>query len=173
MDLPQGVFIHELPGSGAGALNQQILRDFLLHEHDENIRRSHLIDGRFENIYLGTEQVPVMQTVVQQARQAAREFLSLSYPLKAGFWFNAMYPGHATGVHTHDDDDECLSGVYYVTAPENSGDLILHTQEGLFTLIPKAGRFVFFPPEMRHEVSENQGQAFRLSVGMNFGPAAG
>jgi oxalate decarboxylase/phosphoglucose isomerase-like protein (cupin superfamily) len=81
-----------------------------------------------------------------------------------------MYPGHVTTVHSHDDDDECLSGVYYVTAPENSGNLILHTEEGLFTLPPRAGRFVFFPPEMPHEVSENQGTEFRLSVGMNFGP---
>jgi len=170
MDLPQDVYIYEVPG--AEALNRQILRDFLLHEHDEDIKRSHLIDGRFENIYLGTEQVPAMETIVQQACQAAKGFLSLSAPIRAGFWFNAMYPGHATGAHSHDDDDECLSGVYYVTAPENSGDLILHTQEGLFTLTPKAGRFVFFPPEIRHEVSENKSPAFRLSVGMNFGPAS-
>lgn len=171
MDLPQGVYIYEVPE--ADALNQRILRDFLLHEHDENIRRTHLIDGRFENIYLGTEQVPAMATVIEQACEAAKVLLNLPYPLKAGFWFNAMYPGHATGVHTHDDDDECLSGVYYATAPENSGNLILYTEKGLYTLGPQAGRMVFFPPDMRHEVSENQSKEFRLSVGMNFGPAVG
>lgn len=165
--LPKGVFIHEMPG--AEALNQQILRDFLAHEHDKTIKRTHLIDGRYENIYLGTERVLAMANIVEQACQAAKTFLHLSNPLQAGFWFNAMYPGHATGVHSHDDFDECLSGVYYVTAPENSGNLILHTEAGLFTLPPKAGRFVFFPPEMLHEVSENQSTEFRLSIGMNFG----
>jgi hypothetical protein len=166
--LPKGVFIHEMPG--AETLNQQILRDFLAHEHDKAIKRTHLFDGRYENIYVGTEQVPAMASIVEQACLAAKAFLRPSYPLRAGFWFNAMYPGHVTTVHSHDDDDECLSGVYYVTAPENSGNLILHTEEGLFTLPPRAGRFVFFPPEMPHEVSENQGTEFRLSVGMNFGP---
>lgn len=169
MDLPQGVYIYEVAGSDV--LNQQILRDFLAHEEDENIRRTHLIDGRYENIYLGTEQVPAMVDIVEQACQAAKTFLSPAYSLKAGYWFNAMYPGHVTGLHSHDDDDECLSGVYYVTAPENSGDLILHTPDGHFSLTPKPGRIVFFPPDMPHEVSENQGQEFRLSVGMNFGPA--
>lgn len=168
MDLPQGVFIHELPE--AEVLNKQILSDFLAHEHDKDIQRTHLIDGRFENTYLGTERVPEMTTIVEQACLAAKQFLKSSHSLKAGFWFNAMYPGHATGAHSHDDYDERLSGVYYVTAPENSGNLILHTDEGVFTLAPKAGRFVFFPPEMLHEVTENQSSEFRLSVGMNFGP---
>jgi hypothetical protein len=57
-----------------------------------------------------------------------------------------------------------------VTVPERSGDLILHTDEGLFTLTPKPGCLVFFPPDMPHEVSKNCADAFRLSVGMNFGP---
>lgn len=167
MNLPKGVFIYELPG--AEALNRQILQDFLLHEHDEDISRTHYIQGRFENIYLDSQRVPALGSVIEQACLAARDFLALPYPLQAGYWFNAMYPGHTTGVHSHDDDDECLSGVYYVTAPEHSGNLILHTAEGLFTLAPKAGRLLFFPPEMPHEVSVNQSQSFRLSIGMNFG----
>lgn len=166
--LPAGVFIHELPG--ADALNEQILQDFAAHEHDPAIRRTHLIDGRYENIYLESEQVPAMASIVEQACLLVRDFLGLPYPLRGGFWFNAMYPGHATGIHTHDDDDECLSGVYYVTAPPDSGNLILHTEEGLFTLPPKAGRLVFFPPDMPHEVSANQSDLFRLSAGINFGP---
>ena len=168
MDRPRGVFIYELPE--AEHLNQKLLSGFLAHEHDEEIKRTHLIDGRFENIYLGTEQVPEMTMILEQACLAAKQFLNLSRSLRGGFWFNAMYPGHATGAHTHDDDDECLSGVYYITAPKDSGNLVLHAAEGAFTLAPKAGRFVFFPPNMSHEVTENKSTEFRLSVGMNFGP---
>lgn len=168
IDLPAGVFIHELVG--AAMLNRQILREFLVLEHDEAITRSHLVNGRFENIYPGIEQVPALAGVLEQACQVAGQGLGLTFPLQAGFWFNAMYPGHVTALHNHDDYDECLSGVYYVTAPEHSGDLILHTADGPFSLAPKAGRCVFFPPAMPHEVSEHHGQSFRLSVGMNFGP---
>ena len=111
-----------------------------------------------------------MQSILEQACTLARQFLDLSEPVRVGFWFNAMQPGQVTGAHTHDDDDECLSAVYYIFAPDNSGDLILHAEEGLFSLKPEAGRFVFFPPSMLHEVTDNQSDEFRLSVGINFGP---
>lgn len=81
-----------------------------------------------------------------------------------------MSPGQGTQIHTHDDDDERLSAVYYVTAPPGSGDLILESQTGAYTLSPRAGRLVCFPPDMPHAVSKNLSQQMRLSVGLNFGP---
>lgn len=51
--------------------------------------------------------------------------------LGCGFWLNAQGPGQSTSEHTHEELDELLSGVYYLSAPERSGDLIL--RDGLLS----------------------------------------
>lgn len=45
--------------------------------------------------------------------------------LKIGYWFNLMQPGDVTTLHRHDDLGELISGVIYLTVPENFGDLLL------------------------------------------------
>ncbi|MCK4710140.1 MAG: hypothetical protein KAU21_16095, partial [Gammaproteobacteria bacterium] len=70
---------------------------------------------------------------------------------------------------THDDDDELMSGVYYVTVPESSGQLLLGIAGHHITIEPEAGKMVFFKPNVIHEVSKNLSTHHRLSIGMNFG----
>jgi ectoine hydroxylase-related dioxygenase (phytanoyl-CoA dioxygenase family) len=86
-----------------------------------------------------------------------------------------MPPGATTTLHTHDDDDELLSAVYYVYVPEDSGNLVLYddsktdSSEKRIEVESRTGDFIFFKPDIRHEVSKNCSTEHRLSIGINFG----
>ena len=85
-----------------------------------------------------------------------------------------MPPGSSTLIHSHDDYDELLSAVYYVSVPANSGNLIIYNisesnDEEKIEIEPHAGEFIFFKPTIRHEVTKNLSSEHRLSIGINFG----
>ena len=69
---------------------------------------------------------PVSEFVVG----AAQKLLGATQ-LRHGFWFNEMHPGHRTTLHSHEELDELLSAVYYVSCPDDSGRLILHDDHAL------------------------------------------
>jgi len=167
MTTRQSVYERELRDSDT--INKAIIQQFSEYRDSDLVRRSHYFFGRYENLYLDIAHVPAMQSVLEQAIQFASEILTETKQLKAGFWFNLMQPGHITQEHTHDDDDEQLSGVYYIDTPIDSGDLIITTPTEKIAIAPQAGRFVFFPPDIPHQVTENKSKRERLSVGMNFG----
>ena len=73
------------------------------------------------------------------------------------------------GEGGHDEDDELVSGVYYVQVPRDTGELLLTHGDVSTRVQPVAGQFVFFAPDVLHEVTENRSTETRLSIGMNFG----
>ena len=154
---------------GAENINRDLLANFLAHYQDKDVKRTHLFNDRYENIYLGTQQVPQLATILQQATMHAAAISGIN-SLRAGGWFNYMPPGAVTTAHRHDDDDEILSAVYYVSVPENSGKLLIHQAGDNISITPEAGMFVFFAPDTMHEVSENKSPEARLSIGINIGP---
>jgi hypothetical protein len=162
------VYVSGLPE--AARINQAVVAEYTGLRDDPGLQRSHLFAGRYENVYVPEARLPAIQPVLAEARRAAAEYLQRpNISLSMGFWFNEMGPGHVTMPHSHDDDDELVSGVYYVRVPQNSGELVL-TQGCLVTRVtPVEGQFVFFPPDVIHEVTENRSLETRLSVGMNFG----
>ncbi len=131
---------------------------------------THAFDGRLENLYLDTGHTPALVPVLEQARLLAAAHLDCDAgKLSSGYWFNRMEPGQHTLPHCHDDDDELLSGVYYVSVPPASGDLLLYLDTGNERISPRAGQYVFFSPALVHAVTENRATTTRLSIGMNFG----
>lgn len=160
----------ELP-SGV-RVNKQLLDRYMVLRDGPHVRRSHLFEGRYENIYIDRERVPEIEPVLRVAIDHAATRLRHD-DLRVGFWFNETHPGQRTLVHSHDDADELLSGVYYVTAPVGSGDLMIHHDGEVERISPVAGRFVFFTPDLPHEVAPHWGEGMRLSLAMNFGPANG
>jgi hypothetical protein len=148
--------------------NKKITLDFLKYSDSPNTRKSHLFGGRYENIYLNEEQIPALSSLINEATQLAQNILKVE-GLRAGYWFNYMPPESTTTLHTHDDDDELLSAVYYVDVPENSGNLIIYQDSEKIEITPKIGDFIFFKPDVQHEVSRNNSPEYRLSIGMNFG----
>jgi uncharacterized protein (TIGR02466 family) len=154
-------------------LNETIMQGFLNHYQREDIRKTHLFAGRYENIYLTEQHIQALGPLIAEAIHHAEDILQLE-KLRAGFWFNFMPPGSTTTLHTHDDDDELLSGVYYVEVAENSGNLVLYDKSGRHAprkheITPVAGEFVFFGPDVPHEVTRNNSTQSRLSIGFNFG----
>ena len=151
----------------------QVIMDGFLRCHDEPLtRKSHYFGNRHENIYITSAQMPMLELLVDTAIRHAQDALGKpAEPLRCGYWFNAMLPGHITQMHSHDDADERLSGVYYVQVPPRSGQLLLKQGDEITHITPQAGMFVFFPADIEHAVSEHRGEGLRLSIGMNFGPA--
>lgn len=133
-------------------------------------RRTHFFSGRFENLYLDIGRIPELQIVLSQAETCAREILGWgSRPLRRGFWLNAQGPGHSTSEHTHEELDELLSGVYYISVPKSSGAILFRDGRLSMRLTPEAGMFLFFPPSLAHRVETNCSEGLRLSLAFNFG----
>jgi uncharacterized RmlC-like cupin family protein len=152
-------------------LNQALMSGYLRHVEDGSTRRTHQLEGRYENIYIGRDKIPQLGQVLSRAIDSAAIILKQNINvLRGGLWFNAMPPGSRTLKHAHDDDDELLSAVYYVSVPDDSGHLILHSGNFSTHVAPVAGMFVFFPPDIQHEVTENRSNEMRLSLGINIGP---
>ena len=108
--------------------------------------------------------------ILDTAIMEAAEILGHPHPmLHFGWWLNLMKPGDVTYPHTHDDNDELLSGVYYIDAPRDSGRLVLLDAGRRQEISPRAGMFVFFAPDVLHEVTRNESDRPRLSVGFNIG----
>ncbi len=154
-------------------LNTEILKKFLSHKDDAEVKKTHLFEGRYENIYLTEKQIPELVPLITETKNLAEDILK-NKNLRVGFWFNYMPPGSSTLIHSHDDYDELLSAVYYVHVPENSGNLIIYEtqkndQQEKLEIEPHTGEFIFFKPDVHHEVSKNHSNEHRLSIGINIG----
>ena len=131
---------------------------------------SHFFHGRYENIYVAADKLPGLPAVLDAALGQSAEILKQTISsLKFGFWLNIMHKGDVTTLHSHDDDDELLSAVYYIQAPAESGRFRLHGGDEIKEIEPVAGRFIFFDPALPHEVSEHHNEIPRISIGMNVG----
>jgi hypothetical protein len=162
--------VHAARMRGAASINEGLQRRFAALRDDSATRRSHYFLGRFENLYVERTRVPEVKPVLDAATAHAAELLGTP-ALRCGFWFNEMGPGQGTTLHSHDDDDELLAAVYYVSVPPGSGRLLLQAGDTVLAVTPEPGLFVFFPPALPHEVEVNAGRGSRLSLAMNFGPA--
>ena len=114
-----------------------------------------------------------------------KEFLDLK-PVLGNMWANVNYAKCYNRPHLH--PNSLFSGVYWVKAPKNSGNLMLYDprpgvqmtmpnrKEGkLSTELwrevhyePKAGRCIMFPSWLWHEVKPNKSNDIRISVSFNF-----
>lgn len=171
------IFYRKIPSDIPVDTRNAIKKGFLTHYQRSDIRKTHLFGGRYENIYLNHNHIPQLRALMADATAKAEKLLHKE-GIRAGYWFNYMPPGSVTLAHRHDDDDELLSGVYYVDIPENSGNLILHekvrhsenkNKPESIEISPEEGIFIFFQPDIMHEVTINRSPESRLSIGMNFG----
>jgi len=154
-------------------LNPAFSKGFFEHYQRDDVERTHLFNGRYENTYLNEQHIPELLQLKQEACHFANMILGTE-DIEMGYWFNHMPPGAVTTSHRHDDDDELLSAAYYISVPENSGDFIIHTsnvpaKSETIRITPTEGSFLFFKPNMVHEVTENLSEQHRFSIGINFG----
>jgi hypothetical protein len=150
--------------------NQAILAAFRRLESDPGTEKTHLFHGRYENIYPPRERFPEIEPLLRLVEEKCRDILELGdEQIGIAFWINAMRPGDITTLHTHNDADELLSGVYYLEVPENSGDIVFHSGDARHAFTPRSGDLFLFPPDLPHEVERNNSSSTRLSVAFNVG----
>ena len=105
--------------------------------------------------------------------------LDLSLP-KVSWWMNINKECQYNILHTHARAD--LIGVYYISAPENSGNLVLLRNDGSsyshlyqnanagnlsFTIPAEIGRLYIIPGHLWHYVRTSESQEDRISVSFN------
>lgn len=137
-------------------------------------RRSHFVADRYENLYVDVQRLPGLEGILAAIQQRAAGLLHCTpETLRLGFWLNIMTRGQRTYAHRHDEDDELLSGVYYLQAPPGSGELVLALSRGDRIVTPVAGRLVLFPPDLLHEVRAHRSDSPRVALAFNVGPRHG
>lgn len=165
MELYQRIFCQS-----CSDVNGKIIEKYDRLKEDDFEKKTHLFNNRYENLYIKDNKISEMKIIIKNALENAEQILNIEKEkLVFGFWLNVMNDGDVTTAHTHDDDDEILSCVYYVETPENSGNLIITKNKTEIKIKPKAGDFIFFTPDTLHEVSKNNSGQSRLSIAFNFG----
>lgn len=89
-------------------------------------------------------------------------------------WFNCNPNGAWNMNHTH--PHSFYSGVIWVKAPAESGDLVLHSphahalyglEHSVWHIPPEEGRVVLFPSNLQHHVNSNTTENERISLSFN------
>ena len=114
-----------------------------------------------------------------------QEYLD-SEPYLGNMWANVNPPGGMNRAHQH--PNSLWSGVYYVKAPKNSGQLKIDDPRSSAAMVrpnqkkgpipprlhrethydPIAGRCIMFPSWLMHWVDPNQSNDIRISLSFNF-----
>ena len=107
--------------------------------------------------------------------------------MRASAWININSPGSYNVKHTHPNSH--LSGVMWIKAPKDSGNIVFDNPNGhqthteinsynqefkdqffvhhAYWLPPIEGRMIIFPSHLQHTVNENKSNEDRISVSFN------
>jgi hypothetical protein len=110
-----------------------------------------------------------------------------SVQLRGYAWININKPGDYNIKHVHPTNN--LSGVLWIKAPQNSGDIIFDSPnvfesflenksydddfkksiciDDSYHFYPTEGRMIVFPSHLQHHVQENKSSEDRISVSFN------
>jgi len=96
-------------------------------------------------------------------------------------WYNYSKPGMFQEFHIHPESD--LSGIFYVTTPENSGNIIFNSPSSAYnyhkmthrsnivtpnvSYIPAPARLLLWPSYLEHMVEQNKSNDERISIAFN------
>ena len=114
-------------------------------------------------------------------------FIKESVKLRGYAWININKPGDYNIKHVHPTNN--LSGVLWVKAPQNSGDIVFDSPNNFESFLenksydddfkksnfiddsyhcyPTEGRMIVFPSHLQHHVQENKSNEDRISVSFN------
>ena len=112
------------------------------------------------------------------------EKLCLTHKLKLdSFWFNVNNFGSFNRPHQH--GNSVISGVYYVSIPKNSGNIVFMNQSldsfyqsikqynkynsTIWTVKPENNLCLLFPSYLMHYVEPNLNKKERISISFNYG----
>ena len=153
------------------------IKDLLLNSTLEK-GYSHKINGRWENQYLDLDLISEIKPVFSIACKAGKIIINkslvmphkqLGFPYNE-FWFNISNKGDNTGWHDHKENAK-ISGVYYISIPKKSGNIIFRKKNGgnfkIWNIKPKNGMMILFPSKLEHCVEKNESSDPRISLAFN------
>ena len=169
-------------------LNQELERDILAWSNkDKGITRTN-IQGWHSDTNMN--ELPEYAKLVDMLYSAQRTIYDQEYyesePFLGNMWANINPPGGSNRAHIH--PNSLWSGVYYVKAPKNSGQLKIEDPRSVALMSrpkqkdvpkpdrllrehhyePKTGRLIMFPSWLNHCVDPNNSNDIRISVSFNF-----
>ena len=169
-------------------LNQELERDIISWSNkDKGITRTN-IQGWHSDTNMN--ELPEYAKLVDMLYSAQRTIYDQEYyesePFLGNMWANINPPGGSNRAHIH--PNSLWSGVYYVKAPQNSGQLKIEDPRSVALMTrpkqkdvpkpdrllrehhyePKTGRLIMFPSWLNHCVDPNNSNDIRISVSFNF-----
>ena len=184
---PTPIYIQEV--SNAAELNYHLEKNILQWQKEDpkGVSKTNVNGWHSEtNMNRKHEYDPLTKELfAMQDKIFAKEFLT-DKPVLGNMWANINYSRGFNRPHLH--PNSLFSGVYWVKAPKNSGDLMLYEpRPGVQTTMPnrkkgklppelwrqvyytpKAGTILMFPAWLWHEVQPNKSQDIRISISFNF-----
>ena len=183
---PTPVYIQEV--SNAVELNQYLEQKILQwSQQDKGVSKTNAGGWHSTTDMNRKEEYNVLtKELFNMQEEIFKKELLAQKPVLGNMWANINYPGNFNRPHLH--PNALFSGVYWIKAPEKSGDLMLYEprqgaqctmpnrKEGKLPpelwrevhYTPRAGTIVMFPAWLWHEVRPNQSNDTRISVSFNF-----
>jgi len=183
---PTPVYIQEV--SNAVELNQYLEQKILQwSQQDKGVSKTNAGGWHSTTDMNRKEEYNVLtKELFNMQEEIFKKELLAQKPVLGNMWANINYPGNFNRPHLH--PNSLFSGVYWVKAPEKSGNLMLYEpRPGVHTTMPsrkegklppelwrevhytpRAGTIVMFPAWLWHEVRTNQSNDIRISVSFNF-----
>ena len=173
-------FLHHLIYPFQPDFSENFRYQILTHltKNISQLKRSHRINGRWENLYLDPDNIPEVKQVFSAAAKYAKDITEkplivphkgLGFPINE-FWFNVAKPGEKTGWHDH-KKNAVISGVYYLKVPKNSGDIHFRKKEKEswkeYSINSEPGKMILFNSVLEHSVSKNRSADNRISLAFN------
>ena len=169
-------------------LNQELERDILAWSNrDKGMIRTNIKGWHSDT---NMNELPEYAKLVDMLYSAQRTIYDQEYyesePFLGNMWANINPPGGSNRAHIH--PNSLWSGVYYVKAPQNSGQLKIEDPRSVALMSrprqkegkvperllrethyePIAGRCIMFPSWLMHCVDPNNSNDIRISVSFNF-----
>ena len=155
---------------------------------DKGIRRTNMIGWHSTT---EMHQIPVFKPLVDELfkmqMEIYKEELLTREPIIGNMWANINPPGGYNRPHIHPNSH--FSGVYYIKAPQNSGEIVFNDPRSAAHMVmpervrdikppshlwrevrvnPLEGRMLMFPSWLWHCVEPNESNDIRISVSFNF-----
>ena len=184
---PTPVYIQEIPN--AGELNYHLEKNILQWQKQDpkGVNKTNVNGWHSEtNMNKRSEYNPLTKELFNMQFEIFKKEYLTDKPILGNMWANINYPGGFNRPHLH--PNSLFSGVYWIKAPEKSGDLMLYEpRPGVHTTMPnrkegklppelwreihykpQAGVAIMFPSWLWHEVKHNESNDTRISVSFNF-----
>jgi uncharacterized protein (TIGR02466 family) len=168
-------------------LNQMAQNIIQWSKEDKGVQKTNVNGWHSEtNMHEKPEYKPLVDELFKMVNEVFNEEWLDGQAKLGNMWANINPPGGYNRPHIH--PNSLFSGVYYVKAPINSGQLVCtDPRPGIQTcmpnrkkgeppkylwrdihLQPKENRTVIFPSWLWHSVQPNQSNDIRISISFNF-----